>query len=400
MKILIIFQDNTIDLKIEQLPKLFLLPMIKSSPDIEAKVFNRRPELLNQNPHHYDQLAVDEIKSFKPDVIIYSPWYNIPDKIFAAAKELKIPTMTLYWDTRIQLGTFELDIFYKSDYVAVADSLATYYRLSLLNKMMNRDPCEFNTIFCSGFLIDPDDYPKPSKVHEKKYDVVLLGSLEASRVGLVADLKNKLAKKNIKFDQLGGIQNPEANLSPEQYMETIYQSKILITSQTQPARLQIKNKIFEFFSARAFCLIDRNFEYESILPSDCVAYYDDFDDLLTKIDYYMNHPQEREDMANRAHNWYIKTYDFRDFWSKTLEAVKNRDPVLPSFPITNINSPALEVVKKESLEKLAIYFNKDALTSNQGIDYIKNISKRRFAKKLKKSTQKRIKKVRQLVGFR
>ena len=388
MKILIIFQDNTIDLKIEQLPKLFLQPMIKSSPEVEAKVFNRRPELLNQNPHHYDQLAIDEIKSFRPDIIVYSPWYNIPDKIFAAAKELKIPTLTLYWDTRIQLGTFEFDIFYKSDYVAVADSLATYYRLSLLNKMMNRDPCEFNTIFCSGFLIDPDDYPKPSKHYEKKYDVVLLGSLEASRIELVSDLKNKLAKRNIRFDQLGGIQNPDANLSPEQYMETIYQSKILITSQTQLARLQIKNKIFEFFSAGAFCLIDRNFEYESILPADCVAYYDDFDDLLVKIDYYITHPKEREEMANKARDWYLKTYDFRDFWSSTFAAIKARQPVLPGFPVIKVNSPALEVVEKESWEKISTYFNKAASAPNQSMDYIKNVSSKRFIKKLKKSTKK------------
>jgi len=158
---------------------------------------------------------------------------------------------------------------------------------------------------------------------QKEYDVVFLGSLEGSRAELMGKLKERLAKKNIRFDKIGGLMGGkgDAMVGWDDYKAIIHKTRILLSSQTVSERVQIKGKVYEFLSAGAFCMVDRNYEYESVIPEDCVAYYDDFEDLAQKIEHYMAHPEECEAIAARGHAWHVQAHDSRDFWKRALHAM-------------------------------------------------------------------------------
>jgi len=64
----------------------------------------------------------------------------------------------------------------------------------------------------------------------------------------------------------------------------------------------LKNRFFEIPACKSFMLSGRSSEAENIFQDGihCV-YYDNLDDLLDKIDYYLNHPQEMEEIRERGY---------------------------------------------------------------------------------------------------
>jgi len=71
----------------------------------------------------------------------------------------------------------------------------------------------------------------------------------------------------------------------------------------------ISNRIFDGLAAGAFIISDEVETLHDLLPN-CVVTYHDRDDLLNKIEYYMNHPAERKEYITRGQNLVLTRHTF------------------------------------------------------------------------------------------
>jgi hypothetical protein len=281
---------------------------------------------------------VQDVRDFMPDLIVYShSWHDVPGAYLSEIRALGVPIFSILWDTLVDTGPAELSIARHSDYIAVCDSVSNYFRYRLLFELF-REPGA-GVIFISGLHVDPELFAR--RELPKVHDVLLLGSAEGMRVPLIEHVKANLPS-HIQFTKAGGLVNSAVGthelgltdgwLPLDRYIDTINQSKILVCTQTRPERIQVKGKVFEFMSCGGFCLIDRNWEYERLIPSDCVAYFDSPQDLVAKIVFYTEHERERLEIAQRGQEWFRGHFDYKSFWRAFLDRVLDANATLPSVP--------------------------------------------------------------------
>jgi hypothetical protein len=213
-----------------------------------------------------------------------------------------IPVYTHVWDTHIVPAPHELKWFDSCSFFGVADSVTNFLHY---RQLAENQPNIRGCLFAGGHNVFTDIFSKQGI--EKVYDVTVLGSNEGLRAELMNYLGGKLAPYGISVSKFGGLvdstkKGPSNRLTDqwvpwEKYVQIIHQSKILLSSQTDAARSQIKGKIFQFLACGAFCLSDLNSEVNRIIPENCLVYYDDFEDCLEKIVYYM--PNGRRNRRGR-----------------------------------------------------------------------------------------------------
>jgi hypothetical protein len=328
-------------------------PMIDCGLQLEVQDFVRNHREKERDLMAEGSRLYEQVKNFAPALLIYShSWYDVPNEWLAKIRLLGVKILTIMWDTLIQTPASEINIARHSDYLAVCDSVSNYMRYRLLFDNF-REPGT-GVIFISGFHVLPQIFHQ--KPRDKIYDVTLLGSAEGYRLEVLKYLQNALADTNIKFHKLGGLVNSEKGshtegltdgwLPLENYVDIINQSKILITTQTRPERIQVKGKIFEFMSCGGFCLVDHNNEYEQIIPKEYITYYDSLTDLVEKIKYYVTHDDEREAIAATGYTWYKNNFNYKKFWTDFLNHIA--DPTLPLPGIPTLESSYQKVKEAHS----------------------------------------------------
>lgn len=285
----------------------------------------------------HENEILTRIKQVKPDIVrYYATWTDPSERFFLAIKALGIPLVITISDTLIFPNPPEVKLFQIADCFVIYESVSNYLRYRLLKEHGTGK----NTVVCvAGNLLDARTFQKSNL--EKVYDVGMLGSIEGIRANMIKYFVKELQKDNIGFYSKGGVSlrdtnsNPIDQLPPEfltqqQYVETINKTKIQIVSQTVAERDQIKGKLFEFMACGAFVLVDRSKEYEMMIPDGLIIYYDSLQDCVDKIKYYLANESERESIALKARQWYLKTFDSARFWHDIYIAVLNKTklPVL------------------------------------------------------------------------
>lgn len=322
---------------------------------------------------------------FKPDLIVYSTSrYPYIIKISTLQRLKKFFTLYVHiWDTTINSRVEEIQWFTNCTYLGLGDSLTNFIKYYSFLKYTSAK----GMIFTAGHNVFTDIFKKLDV--EKIYDVVIIGSYEGKRKEIINFLEKHLRKLGINFYKFGGLLN-EKNFIPgklgvsneylsyEDNVKIINQSKILISTQTQPNRKQIKGKIFEFLSCGAFCITDYNLDTQKIIPSNCIVYYESLNDLLDKIKYYFYNEKEREEIAKNGYEWYHKTFNYKKFWSEfIINAYQNKEYIAPEF--------ILQFISDRITKKNFYVFN--PLKKLYFVLFIKNLmfhlwSKRSFFKKL------------------
>lgn len=128
-----------------------------------------------------------------------------------------------------------------------------------------------------------------------RYDVCMIGNPNSEqRKELWNLLKDKYGDRAV----TGTIDNVE------EYIEKKAGSKIMISQPTEPFNTIINLRVFNALSCGKFLLCKRPIikEHELLGLKDGVnvVYWDNFDDLLEKIDYYLEHGEEREKIAEEG----------------------------------------------------------------------------------------------------
>ena len=65
--------------------------------------------------------------------------------------------------------------------------------------------------------------------------------------------------------------------------------------------------------------------------------YQNFDECLSQILYYLNHEGERESLAKDSHDWYINTYNSKAFRQEFLYKITIGDNNIHNTPFVEDN---------------------------------------------------------------
>ncbi|HVN98143.1 MAG TPA: glycosyltransferase [Syntrophorhabdaceae bacterium] len=186
----------------------------------------------------------------------------------------------------------------------------------------------FHHVFHMQYAANPRIY-YPRKV-PKIYDVTFVGQAYLGRPHIVYELMSQGIDVRVwgagweKIPELQSVAGP--SLPTDKMIETFCASKIVLgfawcsvptaTGQLMP---QIKGRTFEYPACEAFQITyedDRLKNYFNLGTE--IATFRDANDLATKIRYYLDHDQERQDMAHAAYKRVLKDHTWKQRWDACL----------------------------------------------------------------------------------
>ena len=350
MKILFFDPEQYVTFENEPSNYELRLPIINCGLVTSYKDFVYQRVLRSEGRKAMNEQALRLTFDFEPDLVVYSTTWDgffMNGRIYQSidSRTLKqitgqgIPVYIHAWDTYyIKQRPKELEWFLNCTYFGVAESVTNYIRYRSLLPYSKAK----GVIFTPGHNVFTDIIHK--KHLEKIYDVTLLGSNEGQRVQLIQYLKEKLANRGISFHKLGGLVDSTKTAPSEglrltdkwipwgDYVNIINQSKICLCSQTILERCQVKGKIFDILACGTLCISDLNSEVKTVVPDDCIVYYENLEDCFNKIVYFLKHEDERMRIAERGYQWFHATFDYKRFWAEFLRAAINGDMHLPTLP--------------------------------------------------------------------
>ena len=228
------------------------------------------------------------------------------------------------------------------------------------------------------FTVQTKNNPFKEKL-KKKYDVSFIGTPKTDRKEIVEYLhKNKInislfgSHNWSNYPQLKKIYH--GSLPSADYMKTINQTKINIClSRNMEGIPHMKGRYLEYVECGAFSLVEESPQLRMLFKENKeIVFFQNKEDLLKKIKYYLANENERETIAKSAYKRLKKNYNFETELSKFIQKIiKTPSPQkIPKFDdkIININEKIIKLPKAKILK------------------YIKNASFISFTKgKIKKS---------------
>lgn len=310
------------------------LPILHCGLDLEPHDHIYQRTLRAGGPAAMEREALAAVDEVKPDLVVYSATWeheNLPPWTLAAIRRRGIPVVSVLWDSWIEPTTSEVELLANSDVLVVCDSLQTYLRCSLLAAST---PGSRQVAFQGGHVFTDLIRRDPSVT--KDIDVLVLGSNEGVRAGLVAQLAERLPQLGIGFAKLGGLvdstRSGQFALSDDwidwpSYVKAINRAHICINGTTDPGRVQIKGKIFDYMACGSLCLTQTNPEIERFIPGKALVTFEDAESCLDRIQSLMADSGRREAISAEGHRWLTETFDYRRFWRSVLLAALGRGRV-------------------------------------------------------------------------
>ena len=148
-------------------------------------------------------------------------------------------------------------------------------------------------------------------------DISFIGSMRQERIEYLRFLLNN----NIKVNISGGQR--EHKLTAEQYAQLIRESKINLNFPGSPiGEDQFKGRCLETIASKSLLLERKNSTTTKYLtPGVHYIEFDNPNDLMEKIKYYLNNDKEREIIATSGYEKFNQSYSAKLFWQKVLENV-------------------------------------------------------------------------------
>lgn len=315
------------------------LPIIHCGLSILHRDYVYQRNLRMYGRAEMDRRALEAVQAFRPDVVVYSATWeheNLSPSTLAAIRAGGTAVVSMLWDSWIEPTTAEAELLANSDVLVTGDSLHTYLRCRLTGEDLTP---KTKVAFAAGQVFTDLIHPLPDEA--AMYDVTLLGSREGVRGALIAYLEEALPKHGVRFNKAGGLVDSRKGtfrlsdnwVSWTDYVRIINRSRICLSSQTDPTRLQIKGKIFDYMACGIACLTDDNPETQCFIPSDAAIRFSDPKECVDRILHLLRDDAERTRVAAAGQTWLAKTFDYRRFWAGVLmAAIANAEiPTLPTL---------------------------------------------------------------------
>ena len=163
-------------------------------------------------------------------------------------------------------------------------------------------------------------YENTNNFSEKIFDVVFVGTLYKNRKKLLIKLAEEANKRNWKLVIYGPVFKKRyfwkkiifklkypalysciknGAVSPKTIASIYKQSKICLNIHDQRNK-GVNPRTFEILATNSFELIDKREFYDILLPDKDIVVYDNIDNLIDKIDYYLHNEKIRENIASNG----------------------------------------------------------------------------------------------------
>ena len=260
---------------------------------------------------------------YRPDLIVnMSSWVggSLHPGVFSMLRDAghRFKVVTIFFDVGEQypMTMMQLQMSLDNcDRVLLCDDENFYLRL-----ITRQGPfAKFTNVeraFFQPLSIDPRLFQKRDEV--KIHDIVIFGSSEDRRIHYVNALGERYGDR---FRKLGGYMPEDTFLSFDDYVLAINQTKIIVNTQTREERDQIKGRIKEVLSCGGFLIDQATPNTRRYFADAPVPLFSDLDDLFAKIDYYLDHDDERDAIAQASHDWMVARHSPQGFVRAVLGAV-------------------------------------------------------------------------------
>lgn len=281
--------------------------------------------------------ALEVVAEARPDVVVYSATWeheNLSPWVLKAIRDgdgarAGVPVVSMLWDSWIEPTVAEAELLANSTFLVVGDSLHSYLRCRLAAESLTPTP---KVAFFGGQVFT--DLVRPLPDEPTLFDVTLLGSNEGRRAQLIARLTEELPRRGVRFNKAGGLVDSTKGrfaltdewVSWEEYVRIVNRSRLCLNSATDPTRMQIKGKIFDYMACGVACLTDGNAETRRFIPEGAVALFEDDEDCVAQILRLLGDDAERVRIAAAGRRWLMETFDYKRFWSGVLAAAVGNGP--------------------------------------------------------------------------
>ena len=256
------------------------------------------------------------------DLAVVSPLGSMFPSL-EVASFLRNKLMICWWDTLF--GSFESfigrDLHHEVDGgIVTTPSLSSYsiYCSNVVFDYGNGE--EYKNIF--GLSVPQDLTIYNSLDNDKKdIDVSFMGAVKNERGPIIDLLKNN----GINVYLSGGRGIKGDNLSFEDYANVIKRSKISLNFNWAYSSPQRKGRIFEIAACGSFMLSN----FPEALKGKAGYYFEDGkhfssfneNDIVKKVEYWLNHNNEREQIAKAMHEVYKQKYAPSPWWNNIFKNV-------------------------------------------------------------------------------
>jgi len=186
------------------------------------------------------------------------------------------------------------------------------------------------------FACDPDTH-KPAEISPEEKaewgsEVAFVGSFYPNR----AQILEKITDFDLKVWGPGWKTLPRGSalkkrttaqkLKPGEWIKILSSSKINLAIHFQDGKTpcyQASPRVYETLACRSFLLVDEQKDVKSLFQDGKhLAFFKDSEDLREKIDYYLNHADERKEMAAQGYEEVIRKHTYMNRIEKMFSVIE------------------------------------------------------------------------------
>jgi spore maturation protein CgeB len=271
---------------------------------------------------------VSAVQQFQPDLVfIFSIQLISPETIERIKAESDAVVIGWFMDA---VSNFERGYFMLADYDALF--FVDPYIVRTLRSKLGNERVHLLPICCDPLLHRTVSLT-PQEQREYGCDLTIAGNLYAYRICLLDQFQDYDLK--IWGRQHRWLRHPLCAKQTGRVVLGLEKSKAMraakiVLNNNHYANIEgINKRTFEMAGCGAFQLTDAPGIAAAFVPGREIITFDSKQDLKDKVDYYLAHPEERAEIAERAQRRAHAEHTFADRWQKLLEILADRGFRLP-----------------------------------------------------------------------
>ncbi|MGB3587754.1 MAG: glycosyltransferase [Tunicatimonas sp.] len=276
---------------------------------LKKQWYSRKNTRLRFNPGHWRDYVIDQyIQKVKPDVIFVRS-QPISSRFWQKYRKNTLLVSRLSARLPFSWHPNHWDIIYTDQ-----PDFKTFFELHGVPTIIN------NQGFDARIITELE-------VREKKYEVIFVGGLGTQNFSKRTTFINSVASKTNfkwwgywwkyggdgrKMEEFPALHQTFHGLTSGLEMFQIYKdSKIVMNDYVDTANgIGFNQRMFEVMGCGAFMLTREAPNFKGLFPDDVFATYKNERDFLDKVQYFLTHEKEREEIAQNAQRFVIENYDY------------------------------------------------------------------------------------------
>ena len=186
------------------------------------------------------------------------------------------------------------------------------------------------------FACDPDIHKpvetSPEEKTEWGSEVAFVGSFYPNRAQVLEKITDFGLKvwgpgwKTLPRDSTLKKRTRAQKLKPDEWIKILSSSKVNLAIHFQDGKIpcyQASPRVYETLACRSFLLVDEQRDVKSLFQDrKHLAFFKDSEDLREKIDYYLNHADERKEIAAHGYEEVIRKHTYMNRMEKMFSLIE------------------------------------------------------------------------------